>query len=108
MKTHSKRTLLMILLLSTFLGSLGQLAFKVGLMTSAWYIFAGLMAYAISTVIFLYVLSRTHLSWTYGIGGLSYVFASILAFFVLGEQITPVRWVGIIVIAVGTALVGLS
>lgn len=107
-KNSSKKIMLAILLLSTFLGSLGQLFFKLGLIGSGWYILVGLLAYAVSTLIFLYVLGRMHLSWTYGIGGLSYVFASLLAFLLLGEQITPVRWAGIVVIAIGTALVGLS
>ncbi len=105
---HSKKAMLVILLLSTFLGSLGQLFFKIGISHSLLYLAAGLVVYGISTLIYLYILGRSHLSWTYGVGGLSYIFASVLAFLFLGEQITYLRWLGVFVIAIGTALVGLS
>lgn len=105
----NKKILMTILLFSAFLGSLGQFFFKLGLTPSLNdYIIVGLLAYGISTLIYLYILGRMHLSWTYGIGGLSYIFASLIAFFFLGEQISEVRWLGIIVIAIGTALVGIS
>lgn len=103
-----KRILFAVLICSTFLGSLGQFLFKLGLQTSIIYLAIGLVAYAISTVIYLFILGRMHLSWTYGVGGLGYIFASLLAFFLLQEQISPLRWAGIVVIAIGTALVGLS
>jgi drug/metabolite transporter (DMT)-like permease len=103
-----KKILFLVLVLSTFLGSLGQFLFKLGLESSLIYLGVGLVAYGLSTIIYLYILGRMHLSWTYGVGGLGYIFASLLAFFLLGEQVSPLRWVGIMVIALGTALVGLS
>jgi len=108
MEKDNKKTLVMILLLSTFLGSLGQFFFKLGLATFAGYVALGLVVYGLSTLIYLYILGRMHLSWTYGVGGLSYIFASLMGLFLLGEQISPLRWLGIVVIAIGTALVGLS
>jgi uncharacterized membrane protein len=108
MKTHSKKEMLFILILSTFLGSIGQLLFKIGLSSQLYYLLFGLIAYLLSTVIYLYILGRSHLSWAYGIGSLSYIFASILAFFFLGEQISALRWLGITIIVVGAAFVGLS
>ena len=62
----------------------------------------------ISTVIYFYVLGRTHLSWAYGFTGLSYIFASAIAFLFLGELVPGLRWLGIAIIAIGTALVGSS
>lgn len=110
MKENTKLMFIIILLFSTFLGSIGQLLFKLGLTptTILIYLILGFLAYALSTVLYLYALGRMHLSWAYGMGGLSYVFASILALLILGEQISPLRWVGILVIAIGAALVGLS
>lgn len=99
-----------MLVVSTLLAAFGQLLFKLGLASqiSLPYIGIGLLFYALSTVIFLYILGRMHLSWVYGLGGMSYIFASLLALFVLGEQISALRWLGIGVIAIGTALVGIS
>ncbi|MGC8547414.1 MAG: EamA family transporter [Candidatus Micrarchaeia archaeon] len=101
-----------ILLVSTFLGALGQVFFKIGVMSAKPWLYAyltiGLLFYAISTIVYFYVLSRTHLSWSYGFTGLSYIFASLIAFAFLGEQVPLLRWLGIAIIAIGTALIGAS
>lgn len=102
------------LLASTFLGALGQLLFKFGLnivgmpLSLAFWVGMGFAFYALSTVIYILVLSRTHLSWAYGIGGLSYIFATIFAFYILMENIPLARWIGIGVIFAGVLLIGLS
>jgi uncharacterized membrane protein len=101
-----------LLLVSTLLGAMGQVFFKIGVTGSLTELVAfvalGVIAYGASTVVYFYVLSRTHLSWAYGFTGLSYIFASIIAFFLLGETIPTLRWDGILIITVGTVLIGLS
>lgn len=103
-----------LLLVSTFTAAVGQLLFKFGLNSSsslllfASGIFFGLAAYALSTVFYFVVLSRVHLSWAYGVGGLSYIFATIFAAYVLLEDIPLIRWIGVGVIFVGVLLIGLS
>ena len=108
-----RRLFAALLLGSGFLGSLGQLAFKIGVDSGAppvlaIYVAAGLAAYGIATIVYLYILGRSHLSWAYGFAGFSYIFTTILALFVLGESISLGRWAGVVVIALGTALIGLS
>jgi len=101
-----------LLLFSTGLGALGQVFFKIGVVGTGialvGYVALGLLFYGISTLSYFYVLSRSHLSWTYGFGGLAYIFASLIAFAFLGEQVSILRWSGIAVIAIGTALIGIS
>lgn len=101
------------LLFSTFLGSLGQLSFKIGvdsagIYTLLIYVIAGGAAYGVATLIYLYILGRSSLSWTYGFVGFSYIFTALLAYFVLLEPVSPLRWVGVVVIAIGTAFIGAS
>jgi drug/metabolite transporter (DMT)-like permease len=112
MKQSNKRALIFMLLISTMLGAAGQLLFKMGVTSDlgglVTFIMVGVSAYLVSTLIYFYVLSRTHLSWAYGFTGLSYIFASVVAFLFLGEQIPILRWIGIFVIAVGTLLIGTS
>ncbi len=108
-----KRFFVSLLLLGTLLGSVGQLLFKIGvgqnaLYAAAAYVLAGVILYGIATVTYLYVLSRSHLSWAYGFVGFSYIFTTLLALFVLKEQVSAFRWMGVVVIVVGTALIGLS
>lgn len=111
-KRNSKPFFASLLIASTLMGGLGQLLFKEGLDSSGAhlvvFIVVGLVVYALSTLIYFYTLSRRSLSWSYSFGGLSYIFASILAFLVLGEPVSPLRWIGIGIIAVGTAVIGLS
>ncbi len=111
-KDKGRRALLFLLIGSTLLGALGQLLFKVALayygMLFIGYLALGLAAYGISTFIYLHVLGRTHLSWAYSFGGLSYIFASVLAVIVLGERVSPLRWLGIVIIAIGTAFIAVS
>lgn len=113
MDSDSKKFFIVLLIISTFLGSLGQLFFKMGLSSAnetaeIGLIAIGVLVYASSTLSYFYTLGRTHLSWAYGFGGLSYVFTSILAFFVLNEQMTGIKVAGIAAIAIGTALIGAS
>ncbi len=98
------------LVVSTFLGAVGQLLFKYsfGKPLFAELLASGLVVYGISTIIYFYVLSRVHLSWAYGMGGLSYIFATIFAYLFLSENIPLLRWFGVIIIAIGAALIGFS
>ncbi len=108
-----KRIFAGFLLVSTLLGSVGQLLFKIGVDSGtayaiAAYVLAGAAVYGAATLIYLYILGRAHLGWAYGFVGLSYTFTTLLAFFVLGEQVMPDRWIGVLIITFGTAMIGLS
>ena len=106
---NGKTRNILMLLLSTGLAAIGQLFFKASLAPFLPAVFAvGFVSYIASTVVYFYVLSRAHLSWTYGLGGLSYIFTVLLAFFVLRESIPPLRWLGVLVITFGVLLVGAS
>jgi uncharacterized membrane protein len=106
---NNTRSNLLIVICSTSLGAIGQLLFKYALnIHSPYFLLFGLAAYGVSTLVYFYVLSRTHLSWAYSMGGISYVLAAIFSLALLGEQITPLHWAGIVTIAIGIALVGSS
>ncbi len=94
---------------STFLGAVGQVLFKYALSQKLLLVIGlGILAYFISTIIYFYVLTRSNLSWAYSIGGLSYIFAVILAATVLAENVLPLRWLGVIIITMGVLFVGIS
>ena len=108
---NSKIKYICVLVFSTLLGAVGQLLFKAGLAQHSMlipYLIGGLAAYIISTGFYFFILSRVHLSWAYSLGGLSYLFTVIFANFILLENVPVLRWVGVVVIAVGVALIGLS
>lgn len=94
---------------SSFLGAAGQLVFKYALHTSSIVsLLAGIVLYGLSTLVYFYVLGRSHLSWAYSMGGLSYIFTVVLSPIVLGETVPLLRWAGVLIIVIGIALIGMS
>ncbi len=102
---------MLLLVVSTFLGAVGQFFFKDTFVVSGFAIMPfliGLAAYLLSSGVYFYVLSRTHLSWSYSLGGLSYIFTVLFAAVFLGENVPILRWVGVFVITFGVLLIGSS
>jgi drug/metabolite transporter (DMT)-like permease len=64
--------------------------------------------YVLGFVIWLIVLSKLDLSYAYPILALSYSLVPLLSWWAFGEHIPPMRWVGIAIICLGVAVVGLS
>jgi uncharacterized membrane protein len=108
---NRKSVILVFVLFTSLLAAAGQTLFKLAFLDTAFLallIVVGLALYVVSTVYYLFVLSKVHLSWLYGLGGLSYVFAVLMAYFFLGESVPALRWVGVLIIFIGVILVGLS
>jgi multidrug transporter EmrE-like cation transporter len=68
-------------------------------------VLSGLALYAISSALWLGVLSRMELSVAYPLGASGYIIVVILAA-ISGESVPPARWAGVAVIALGVLLVG--
>lgn len=71
-------------------------------------LWGGLVLFGISALFWLIVLSRVDLSIAYPFVGLSYVLVVLLARFLFHEHVPTLRWIGVSVIALGIALIGLS
>lgn len=71
-------------------------------------LWAGLVLFGISALFWLVVLSRVNLSVAYPLVGVSYILVVAIGRFVLNEEVPPIRWVGVSVIALGIAMIGLS
>jgi uncharacterized membrane protein len=107
---NSKLWNITLLIASTLLGAVGQLLFKYSFSSTSLilWICAGAVAYVVSTLVYLVVLSRSHLSWTYGLSGLSYIFTTIFAAAILLENVSLLRWAGVGIIFIGVVLIGFS
>lgn len=68
----------------------------------------GLFLFGVSAVFWLVVLSHVPLSVAYPVVGLSYVLIVGLSRFVLHESVPTMRWLGVLVVAIGIGIVGLS
>ncbi len=62
---------------------------------------AGAGLYVLNFFLWITVLSRVDLSVAFPTGSTSYVIVALLSMFFLGEQISPYRWSGILLIIVG-------
>jgi len=68
-------------------------------------VWAGLVLFALSAVVWLFALSRASLSFAYPFASLSYVLILIFGRFVLHEQVTSLRLAGVALIVAGIVLV---
>lgn len=71
-------------------------------------LWVGLGLFGVSALFWLVVLSRVRLSVAYPLVGLSYIAVVFLARFLLHEKVPGLRWLGVVVIALGIAIIGFS
>lgn len=113
---------ILLLLLAVSLGAGGQVCLKIGVNELGGnaspltvikgiftpYVLGGFMLYALSSVCYLYVLSRLDLSYAYPFVALSFVFVTLLSWRVLGEELPALRVVGLVLILAGVLTVAAS
>ena len=56
----------------------------------------------------LLLMSKSDISFLWPLTGLSFVFATFAAIWFLGEQVSPARWAGVVLIMAGAALISYS
>lgn len=125
MKKMATVNVIILLLISVILGAFGQFSMKKGLKNkpielnelvstkifSTLFepnVFLGALLYVVATLIWFVVLSNAELSFAYPLIALGYIITSVLAYFFLSENITVLRWLGIILIVIGAILIGRS
>lgn len=117
---------LVLIVISVLLGVLGQLLLKMGMnqvgplesegglgglvrigiqVFSNLKVIGGFAAYGVSSLFWIAVLSKINLSLAYPMLALLYVLVPLAAWLFLGEQIPPLRWLGIGVIIVGIVII---
>jgi len=69
------------------------------------YILVGLMLYVIGTLVWFAILSRIQLSIAYPLQSLAYVLGLIASVTILHEKVTPLNWIGTVVVLAGVVLI---
>ena len=108
-----------LLLIAVILGIIGQLLLKRGMsqrpdfqLRQIWLlvtdpaILAGFLSYGFSTLIYLQSLNTLDLSLAYPTVSLGYVLIILLSKILFKEEVKWTRWLAVIIICVGVALVG--
>ena len=68
----------------------------------------GVFCEAVFFASLLILMSKSDISFLWPMTGLSFVFATFAAIWFLHERVSPVRWVGVVCIMIGTALISYS
>ena len=69
------------------------------------FVFAGLLCYVISVIVWLMALSRVEVSYAYPLLSVGYIVTAFAGQFFFQEALGPVRWTGILVICLGVFLI---
>ena len=118
-----------VILVNVVLGSIGQISLRYGAsrlgdlrvgyglassLLGAFkgiftpYVFLGLLLYAVSAVLWIFVLNQVRLSFAYPMISLSYVLVVLLSALILGERVPTVTIGGLILICLGVSLIGVG
>jgi multidrug transporter EmrE-like cation transporter len=111
-----------LVLAAVGLGVVGQLLMKNGMnqvgaidqfgleifarMFSNPFVILGFASYGVSSIVYLMALSRLDLSVAYPMVGIGYVLVVLLSWLVLREPVSPLRWLGALLIFAGVWLLG--
>ena len=113
---------LAVLLIAIMLGAAGQICLKFGLgkldsqvpfvvvtaMFRNWHVLVGFVAYGVSSLLYLFVLSRLDVSYAYPFVAINYVFVTFLAWLILKETVPTLRLVGLAIICTGVLVLAVS
>jgi drug/metabolite transporter (DMT)-like permease len=114
-----------IILVSVALGATGQILFKVGMqsfgqvtITGIWtqligilsvpYIPVGFLCFGVSSILWLAIVSKLELSYAYPMVSLGYVIVILASWWLLREELSFLRLLGVAFICAGVALVSKS
>lgn len=70
------------------------------------FVILGFASYGVSSICYLMALSKLDLSTAYPMAGVGYVLVMLVSWLFLHEPVTPVRWLGALLIFAGVWLVG--
>ena len=106
--------IILLTAVAAFIGAIGQLEFKRGADNLQWdikmlltnhHLILAVTVYALSTLLYVYALSKGNLSILYPIIATSYIWTMIFSKVFLNESVTLTSWAGVFFILLGVALI---
>lgn len=118
---------ILLILFSVSLAVFGQLFLKKGMLAigeiplnfatpffllsrifSSFKLFLGFSLFGLSSIVWLVVLSKVELSFAYPMVSMGYILTILLSWKYLGEAISPLRWLAVLIICSGVFLLSRS
>ena len=81
---------------------------KLSSLATNYHLFGGVALYAIGTILFIPALKGGDLSVLYPFVALGYIWVSLLSVKFLGEKMNRLKWLGIALIIIGVAFIGVG
>lgn len=106
-----------LVILATFVGAFGPILLKkasakklssINSLITNYPLFGGVSLYAIGTILFIPALKGGDLSVLYPFVALTYIWVSLLSVKFLGEKMNKLKWLGIALIIIGVAFIGIG
>lgn len=69
------------------------------------YIISGIVLYGLATLLWLYILGKAELSLVYPLQSITYVLGTLIAIFIFHENVSLLRWLGVVTIVAGAIFV---
>lgn len=108
-ENHLTFKIFSLIVLNDIVDTIAQLFMKKGLDgASSLLLWAGIFIYALNFFIWIVILYKIDLSIAMPVGSTSYIFVPIVAIIFLGEEVSPIRWLGIVCIILGIHFVSKS
>ena len=121
------RTSLLLIFTSIFMGAIGQILLKTGMSKIGYisikysdiiqnvlkafvspYILVGILSYLLSMILWLIILSRVELSFAYPMVSAGYIIIIVFSYFILHENISLLRLIGVIMVCMGILFIARS
>ena len=121
------RTSLLLIFTSIFMGAIGQILLKTGMSKIGYisikysdiiqnvlkafvspYILVGILSYLLSMILWLIILSRVELSFAYPMVSAGYIIVIVFSYFILHENISLLRLIGVIMVCMGILFIARS
>jgi multidrug transporter EmrE-like cation transporter len=97
------------------MGSVGAIGGTMAAMTGGLlkafvnpYVLSGVGAYGVSSIFWLVLLSRVDLSYAYPALSIGYILVTLIGAFLLGENVSGLRWAAVLIICFGVVLLSRS
>ena len=108
---------ILLVISATLVGAFGPILLKkasakklssIKSLSTNYHLFGGIALYALGTLLFIPALKGGDLSVLYPFVSLSYIWVSLLSVKFLGERMNKLKWMGIGLIVLGVAFIGLG
>jgi drug/metabolite transporter (DMT)-like permease len=99
----------MLVVMSALIESCGEIFFKKSRLQrqrQVFWVLLGVLVFIVQMAVYTAALRFLAVGAAFAIASLSFAFVALLSKWLLREEVTPIKWVGIALIMAGTSLIG--